>query len=127
MSLRSPLGRALGDGAGGGVHHWWVQRVGALLLLPLGAWFMIALVGLPDLDYDTVHAWLREPLHAVLMLLFVAVAAHHSQLGLEVVAQDYVPRKGARTALLLILQFVHLAVTVGAAFAVLEVALGSAA
>ena len=36
MSLRSPLGRVLGHGAAKeGVHHWWVQRVTAIALIPL--------------------------------------------------------------------------------------------
>ena len=42
---RTALGRARGLGsAKEGVAHWWVQRVTALLLIPLVVWFVAALL-----------------------------------------------------------------------------------
>src|SRR6202044_1506955 len=39
MSLRSPLATVLGQGsAKEGVHHWWVQRLTSIALVPLGVW-----------------------------------------------------------------------------------------
>ena len=62
MSLKTPLGRVLGLGtAGGGSHHWWMQRVSALALALLGIWLVVALVALPDHGYGTVRAWLSAP------------------------------------------------------------------
>ena len=128
MSLKSPLGRVLGLGtAAGGTHHWWLQRVSALALVPLAAWFVVALATLPDLGYGAVRGWLAEPLHAVLLLLLVPVATLHSWLGVRVVIEDYVPHQGRKLAALLVAQFLHLALGAGALFAVLKVALGSAA
>ena len=38
QGMRSPLGRAIGLGsAKEGVHHWWMQRVTAVVLLGFGA------------------------------------------------------------------------------------------
>jgi len=128
MSIKTPLGRVLGLGAaGGGAHHWWVQRVSAVALVPLGAWFVISLVTLPDLGYRTVHGWLAEPLHGVLMALLVLTATYHAWLGVTVVIEDYVPQTTRKVTALLVAQFLHLAVGAGALFAVLKVALGSAA
>ena len=43
---RTALGRARGLGsAKEGVAHWWVQRVTALLLIPLVLWFVASLLG----------------------------------------------------------------------------------
>ena len=37
MSMQSPLGRVRGLGsAKNGTHHWWIQRVTAVALIPLG-------------------------------------------------------------------------------------------
>ena len=50
--LRGPLGRALGDGsAGNGVHHWWVQRVTSVALIPLTIWFAVSLLSLPSFEH----------------------------------------------------------------------------
>ena len=36
MSLRSPIGKVLGSGsAKEGVHHWWLQRLTSIALVPL--------------------------------------------------------------------------------------------
>ena len=41
--LRSPLGRVRGLGsAKGGTHHWWMQRVTSVALLPLTLWFALS-------------------------------------------------------------------------------------
>ena len=126
MSLRSPLGRVLGLGTSGGTHHWWMQRLSALALAPLGAWLAVALVMLPDHAYGTVHAWLARPVHALLMLLLVPAAAYHSWLGVTVVVEDYVHHPARKLVLLVALQFAHLALGAAALLAVLRVALGGA-
>ncbi len=82
MSLRSPLGRVLGMGsAKDGTAHWWAQRVTAVALVPLTLWFVVSLLTLPALDYDTVRTWLSMPLNGFLAVLLVAVTAYHSYLG----------------------------------------------
>lgn len=128
MSLRTPLRRVLGAGsAKEGVHHWWVQRLTAVALLPLTVWFVVSLLALPSLDHATVTAWMSGSGTAVLLILLVLVASWHSQLGLRVVVEDYVPAAGARTVTLAVLSLLHsLLATVGV-FAVLKVALGGGA
>jgi succinate dehydrogenase / fumarate reductase, membrane anchor subunit len=128
MSLKSPLGQVLGLGAaGGGAHHWWVQRVSAVALAPLGVWFVASLVTASDLSYGAARAWLAAPLHAVLMALLVATAAYHSWLGVGVIIEDYVADKSQKVVALLTSQLLHVVVGAAALFAVLKVALGSAA
>jgi succinate dehydrogenase / fumarate reductase membrane anchor subunit len=126
MSLRSPLGRVLGLGAAkNGVHHWWVQRVSAVGLVILGLWFVISLLCLGQLDYDTVRTWLASPVNAALLVLLVVTSFYHSQLGVQVVLEDYV--KSGKVIALVASQFVHLALGTVAVIAVLRVAFGSAA
>jgi succinate dehydrogenase / fumarate reductase membrane anchor subunit len=124
MSLRSPLGRVLGRGsAGEGVGHWWVQRATAIALVPLALWFVFALIGLPSFAHADVSLWLTKPWNAVLLLLFVGVLVWHSKLGVQVVVEDYVHAKPAKIAALLASTFLHIALGVAAAFAILRVAL----
>lgn len=127
MSLRSPLRRVLGLGsAHSGVHHWWLQRLTSIALVPLGIWFLVSLLALPSLGYETVIAWMSQSSTAVLLAVFVLVASWHSQLGVRVVVEDYVHGAGARTLTLVIVTFAHALLAVAGVFAVLKVAFGVA-
>lgn len=122
MSLRSPLGRVLGHGpAKEGAHHWWVQRLTSLALIPLSVWLVIALFSLPAYDYATVHAWVSQSGTALLLVLFIALTGWHSKLGVQVIVEDYV-HGSAKTLLLILSTFAHTLVAAAAIFAVLKVA-----
>jgi succinate dehydrogenase / fumarate reductase membrane anchor subunit len=124
VSLRSPLGRVLGHGAAKeGVHHWWVQRLTSLALIPLSVWFVVSLFSLPAYDHATVQAWVGQSWTALLLVLFIALAAWHSKLGVQVVVEDYV-HGSAKTLSLIISTFAHTLVAAAAIFAVLKVAFG---
>lgn len=123
MSLRTPLGRVLGLGsAHDGVRHWTVQRVTALALAPLAIWFVVSIVGLPLTDYAIVAFWIGRGWNAVFLILLVLAVAWHSQLGVQVVIEDYVHGKGAKTIGLLANLFAHVLVGAAGVFAVVRLA-----
>jgi len=125
MSLRSPLGRVLGHGsAKEGVHHWWVQRLTSVALVPLSIWFLVSLLALPTLDFDTLIAWLHQGWTAVLLALFVLISTWHSKLGLQVIVEDYV-HGGLKTLTLVLISFAHVLIASAAVFAILKVAFGN--
>ncbi len=125
MSLRSPLGRVLGLGsAKGGSSHWYGQRVTAVALVLLGLWFLVSLASLDGAGLASVQGWLRSPVSSVLAILFVAVAAYHASLGLQVVVEDYVADKGLRFAVLLAIKFVLVVAALIGILGVLRIAFG---
>jgi succinate dehydrogenase / fumarate reductase membrane anchor subunit len=122
MSLRTPLSKVLGRGsAGEGVGHWWMQRVTAVALLPLTAWFVVSLLRSPLQSYDEMRGWLGQPWVAVMTMLLVVTLAWHARLGVQVVVEDYVHGKGAKTTLLLLSTFIHVAAAVAGCFAILRI------
>jgi len=89
--LRSPLGRARGLGsAQTGFHHWWVERVEAVALVPLTVWFIVSLLHLVGGSHQAVIDWLSSPVSMVLMLLLIVATFHHFSLGVQSVLDDYV-------------------------------------
>jgi succinate dehydrogenase / fumarate reductase membrane anchor subunit len=123
MSLQSPLARVLGYGsAKEGVHHWWVQRLTSVALIPLTVWFAVAVLSLQLEDRASVAAWVAHGWTPLLLILFVLIATWHSRLGVQVVIEDYVPAPGAKTASLILSTFVHFLLAAAAIFAVLKVA-----
>jgi succinate dehydrogenase / fumarate reductase membrane anchor subunit len=124
VSLRTPLSKVLKLGsAGEGPGHWWIQRVTAVALVPLTAWFVVSLLGQPLQSYDAMRGWLGQPWVAVLTMLLVFALAWHSKLGVQVVIEDYVHGKGAKTTLLLLSTFLHIGAAVAAIFAILRISL----
>lgn len=124
MSLRSPLGRARGLGsAKDGVHHFWVQRLSALALIPLTLWFVFSIARLSSGSYDAVLWWVSAPSVAVVLVLFLVAMFYHSMLGVQVVIEDYVGHEGWKLALLIGSKFGLTLAAVAAIFAVLKVAL----
>ena len=123
MSYRTPLGRVRGLGsAKGGTHHWWMQRLTAVALVPLTVWFILSLITLSGADHATVAAWLASPLPAVLMIRLIVATFHHLQLGLQVIIEDYVHGEGMRLACIISVKLASFALAVAAGFAVLKVA-----
>lgn len=124
MSLRSPLSKAVGLGsAKHGFSHWWWQRVTAIALIPLTIWFVIGVVCLLGVDHAVAQAWLRTPLNATLMLLFVVTALFHGQTGLQVVIEDYIHTKWLNLTLLLMVKFAAVILVVYAALSIVQVVL----
>lgn len=122
MSLRTPLGRALGLGsAKAGFAHWWSQRMSAAALVPLGLWFVLSIAGLPSTDYWAVAAWVGEPLHAILLILLLVSLLYHSSLGVQVIIEDYV-RGAARISALVLVQFAHVVMAVAGIYAIVMLA-----
>lgn len=123
MSLKSPLGQVRGLGsAKSGTHHWWVQRVTAVALVPLTLWFVFALASHAGADHAAASAWLSQPINAILALLLIAATFHHLHLGLQTVIEDYIHAEGPKIAILLVIKLTSIALGVAAAFAVLKVA-----
>jgi succinate dehydrogenase / fumarate reductase, membrane anchor subunit len=123
MREGSAIGRVRGLGsAKSGAHHWWLERLTSVSTLLLTIWLLVALLRLPNLDYETITGWLQSPLAAVPMLLFIVSTFWHSKLGLQVVIEDYVHEEGWKFFSITLLNFFIVALGATAFFSVLKIA-----
>jgi len=123
--LRTPLSRARGLGsARAGVHHWWAQRITAVAMIPLVAWFAISLIMMSGADYNVVRAWISSPVVMVLLTLTFVIGLHHGQLGMQVVIEDYVHNDGMKLALIVSMRFIAVFFGLAAIVAILRIGFG---
>jgi succinate dehydrogenase / fumarate reductase membrane anchor subunit len=122
-SLETPLHKVRGLGAShSGTGHFWRQRITAVALVPLGLWFVFAILGLIDTNEVVILSFLSQPWNALLMAAFAAIMLYHMALGLQVVVDDYVHGPGMKIFLLLLIRFFWIATTVTCIFALIRIA-----
>ncbi|GHF19879.1 succinate dehydrogenase, hydrophobic membrane anchor protein [Kordiimonas sediminis] len=123
--LRTPLAKVRGLGsAKGGTHHWMMQKVTALANIPLVLFVVVSFVGNVGKSHADWVAWFKQPLAAVIMILFVLNTMHHLRLGLQVAVEDYVPSHGNRTLVITLINFVVAILAVLSVFSILRIAFG---
>jgi succinate dehydrogenase / fumarate reductase, membrane anchor subunit len=121
----SPLRRARGLGsAKDGTHHWWMQRVSAIALVPLVLWFVLLVLSLPGGDYYEMVSIVSEPVNAILLILLVTGAFYHAALGFQVVLEDYVSQEWPRKLSIIIINLLCIAGAVACYFSILKIAFG---
>jgi len=125
LSLRSPLGQALGSGsAKDGTEHWWAQQLTSVALLILGGWFLVSIVRLDSFAHTAILDWAGRPFNSVMLLLLVVTLAWHSALGVGGVIDDYVHGPFIKVVSLLLNRFAHVFLAMAAVVSILKIALG---
>ena len=123
--LQTPLKRARGLGsAKAGTHHFIVQRVTAIALIPLVLWAIWLALAMMRADYTHARALVHQPANALLLVAFVVAAFWHVQLGVQVVIEDYVHTHWLEVAAQLVVRFVCVLGALAGVLAVVRIALG---
>jgi succinate dehydrogenase / fumarate reductase membrane anchor subunit len=124
--LQTPLKRARGLGsAQSGTHHFIVQRITAVALIPLVLWIIWLALALMHADYAHARALVHQPINALLLIAFVVAAFWHAQLGLQVVVEDYVHTRWLEVTAQLAIKFLCVLGALASALAVVRIALGT--
>jgi succinate dehydrogenase / fumarate reductase, membrane anchor subunit len=122
--LRTPLARVEGLGsAKSGTHHFWMQRVTAVALVPLSIWFVASALAYVGAEQGAVAAYFAEPVNAVPMFLFILASTYHMSLGVQIIIEDYFHNEGQKIAALILNRFVAWTVGAASSFALIKMAL----
>jgi succinate dehydrogenase / fumarate reductase membrane anchor subunit len=85
-----------------GVGHFKIERLTAVLLIPLTLWALYEAIKVAPGGYDAFIAFIREPSSAALVLLLATISAAHMRLGMTVIIEDYVETPALRGLALLV-------------------------
>ena len=126
MEFRSQLGRVRGLGASHeGAHHFWVQRVSGIALVPLVIWFVLSASTVVSADLVTFKAWVGAHYNPVLLILLILTMFHHAFLGLQVIIEDYIHAESIKLTSLIVTKFALYLIGACAIFAVIRLTFGS--
>ncbi|MDP4594688.1 MAG: succinate dehydrogenase, hydrophobic membrane anchor protein [Beijerinckiaceae bacterium] len=126
MEFRSQLGRVRGLGASHeGAHHFWVQRVSGIALVPLVIWFVLSASTVVSADLVTFKAWVGTHYNPVLLILLILTMFHHAFLGLQVIIEDYIHAESIKLTSLIVTKFALYLIGACAIFAVIRLTFGS--
>jgi len=125
MMMRTPLSTARAFGSSrDGFHHWWVERLTAIALVPLALWFAIGVIRVAGASYAEFTYWLSRPWNAALMIMFVSAGCVHGKMGMEVIVEDYVAPRSVQMAVRIGVNLMAYAVGVFSVVSIMIVALG---
>lgn len=75
-------------------------------------------------DYGALVTWIRSPIVAAFLILFVLTLFYHALLGVQVVIEDYVHNEGLKAAVLVGIRFIISALVLVASIGILRIAVG---
>jgi len=107
-----------------GSGEWWIQRLSALVLIPLGLYLVAALLRLATYDRSTVIKWLESPAQALLMILLIIASLIHAAVGLRSILLDYVHTRSRLFIASLVLRSTAVILAGASLLSVLKVYLG---
>ena len=69
---------------------WIMQRLTAVILIPLTFWFVYQCVLLSNYEYDQIKSFFFSKINSSLFLILIIAMLYHAKLGNETIVEDYV-------------------------------------
>jgi succinate dehydrogenase / fumarate reductase, membrane anchor subunit len=124
-SMRTDKSKVRGLGsAKSGTGHFFSQRVTALANVPLAIAFIIILISFQGASHAQMLITMKNPLIAILLLLFVVSGVIHMRLGMQVIIEDYIHSEGTKIVMLIANTFFSIIIATASIFAILKMAFG---
>ena len=69
---------------------WIMQRLTAVILIPLTFWFVYQCVLLSSYEYDQIRAFFFSKINSLLFFILIMSMLYHAKLGNDTIVEDYV-------------------------------------
>ena len=75
---------------------WIVQRVTAILLIPLSFWFIYQCLSFASMNYTQLLLFFKSSINSLLFIIMMISTLIHAKLGCETIVEDYVTSKSLK-------------------------------
>jgi succinate dehydrogenase / fumarate reductase, membrane anchor subunit len=103
-----------------GSHHWLMQRISAVALIPLTIWLVLSVMQIAQDPYGYLPVFFAYPFNAIMGILFIGAALYHGSLGMREVFEDYVSCKIKKHFYVMLTHFISIVSAVAAILAILR-------
>ncbi|MBU6141023.1 MAG: succinate dehydrogenase, hydrophobic membrane anchor protein [Proteobacteria bacterium] len=103
-----------------GAHHWLMQRVSAVALIPLVIWISFSLIKISQDPQEYLKVFFSYPFNAIVGILFISTSLYHGSLGMRVIIEDYISNKTKMHFYIMLVHFVSITTAVAGVVAILR-------
>jgi succinate dehydrogenase / fumarate reductase membrane anchor subunit len=103
-----------------GAHHWLMQRISAVALIPLIFWLVISFIQILEDPEGYLSVFFAYPLNAIMGILLINASLYHGSLGMRVIIEDYISNKTKMHFYIMLVHFVSIATAVAATLSIIR-------
>ena len=85
---------------------WIIQRVTAILLIPLSFWFIYHCLSFASMNYTQLFLFFKSSISSLLFLIMMISTLIHAKLGCETIIEDYVTSKSLKNISTLLINLI---------------------
>ena len=85
---------------------WIIQRITAILLIPLSFWFIYHCLSFASMNYSQLFLFFKSIINSLLFLIMMISMLIHAKLGCETIVEDYVTSKSLKDISTLLINFI---------------------
>ena len=100
---------------------WILQRVTALILIPLTFWFIYQCISFQSMSYGDIIYFFQSYINSLLFLIMMTVMMIHAKLGCETIVQDYIASASLIKTFKVIINFLTLISLLLSLFAIVRI------
>ena len=103
-----------------GSHHWLVQRLSAIALIPLTIWLVLSFVQIAQDPQGYLPVFFAYPLNALMGILLITTSLYHGSLGMRVVIEDYISNKAKMHFYIILINFISILTSVAVVISIIR-------